>query len=240
MQLLKSLCEALLQLLFITPIALLAQTSFSKNDRKYIAVFCTFFIFQAVVSSWASVYPFTGQHWNWFGKIAGLAVALGFVYFTPLLTRKEMGLTLQTAQSKGTYTLVTAFVIIRLILQLIPNGICNHYDTETFFFEATLPGIVEELIFRGILLGLLNRVFIPKWTFLKTHFGWGLLITSVLFGLVHGLLLRNNWALNFSAQRLLMTAGLGFVFGFIKEKSKSLFPSILLHNAWNVIVYWGI
>lgn len=66
-----------------------------------------------------------------------------------------------------------------------------------------------------------------------------MIFTSIIFGLVHGLSLDTSWRPDFNSQRFVMTGALGFVLGLIKEKSKSLAPGIVFHNAWNIIAYWG-
>ncbi len=238
MLLLSSIYEGLLQLAALIPLLLFSRRSFQKGNKKYTVVFCIIFLLNTVITISLNVRLFAGQNWNWVGKSATLLLALLFIFFTRYLTKKEMGFTGQVQQPQSSCTIVVAFLMFRLGMHVASQGWRGSYHTETFLYQATLPGLSEEFIFRGILLGLLNKVFIPSWTFLKTRFGWGLIITSVLFGYTHGLF-TNNWIPSFNSQRFLTTFGLGFLLGFVKEKGKSLVPAVLLHNGWNLIVYAG-
>lgn len=127
-----------------------------------------------------------------------------------------------------------------LFLRMIPKvmaGNFHPFHLETLAFQATLPGFSEKIIYRGILLGLLNRVYLPTITIFKAKVGWGFLIVSVIFGLEHGLSLDKSWQLSFNSQRFCMTIGFGFILAWLKQRSGSLLPSVIFHNLWNLIVF---
>ncbi len=56
---------------------------------------------------------------------------------------------------------------------------------NTLLFQFLFVGFAEELLFRGLFQGELNRVFGRPFSIGSTRFGFGLLATSLLFGLVH-------------------------------------------------------
>ncbi|HVM89067.1 MAG TPA: CPBP family intramembrane glutamic endopeptidase [Puia sp.] len=96
--------------------------------------------------------------------------------------------------------------------------------------------LAEEIVFRGILLTLLNYVFSkPKWTLARVSFGWAAILTSTLFGLTHGIYFDSSLHLQFNIFSILRTAFGGFLLALLAEKTKSLVPSILLHNILNLI-----
>jgi membrane protease YdiL (CAAX protease family) len=110
---------------------------------------------------------------------------------------------------------------------------------ETILFQATMPGIAEEIVFRGILLALLNKVFAMRWTLFGVRLGWGAIISSILFGLLHGFYIDNAWSLHFITIGILRTAFDGFFLALVKERTKSLLPGIIIHNVLDVIVcFW--
>jgi sodium transport system permease protein len=82
-----------------------------------------------------------------------------------------------------------------------------------FFVVALSPGICEELLFRGALLSGLRRDLPPVRAAL-----W----QALLFAGAH-----------MSIHRILPTALVGFGLGLIALRSRSLFPAILLHVAYN-------
>lgn len=80
---------------------------------------------------------------------------------------------------------------------------------------AVLPGICEEILFRGFVLrGLATRLSPPM----------AILWTAVLFGAFH-----------FDLYRLLPTTVLGLVLGALVWRTGSLWPAMLLHAANNTI-----
>jgi uncharacterized protein len=87
-------------------------------------------------------------------------------------------------------------------------------------------------LYRGILLGLLLTILPPKIRFIGNP---SLLIISILFGIVHSLFLDKNYSLNFDLGTFLMTGFLGWVFGWLAIKSRSLLKPIVGHLGINVL-----
>jgi membrane protease YdiL (CAAX protease family) len=81
---------------------------------------------------------------------------------------------------------------------------------------AFLAPLVEEAFFRGFLFKLLREPY-GKWVTIG--------LTSVLFGLAHGL----------NPIKFMQTFIMGVCFGLLREESGSLRPSILLHFMNNAI-----
>jgi membrane protease YdiL (CAAX protease family) len=87
----------------------------------------------------------------------------------------------------------------------------------------------EETLFRGYIQSRLNSVFGRPKRFLGVSWGWGLIISSVFFGLWHlgwkpGTL---EWP------HVLWTMFAGLIFGFVREKSESVIAPALLHGIMN-------
>ncbi len=80
---------------------------------------------------------------------------------------------------------------------------------------AIVPALGEELVFRGAILGLLEK----RWTPTSALIG-----QAVLFGLMHG-----------SVFRFLPTALLGLVLGHLAKKTGSVWPGVLAHAMTNAI-----
>ncbi|MBI3558726.1 MAG: CPBP family intramembrane metalloprotease [Deltaproteobacteria bacterium] len=81
---------------------------------------------------------------------------------------------------------------------------------------AILPGIFEELAFRGYLFTSLARGFSGVWT---------VVLTSLMFGANH-----------FSLIRMLPTTLIGLVLGTVAWRTRSIFPTILFHVVYNSAV----
>jgi len=98
-------------------------------------------------------------------------------------------------------------------------GLTGGLDYLLFFLGAAiLTPIKEEMLFRG----LLHRFFE-----LKYHFILGLLVSSIVFGILH---------IGFPISATIM----GAVFVLVYKYTNSLVPSIILHMIWNSIAFVNI
>ncbi|MEX2318025.1 MAG: CPBP family glutamic-type intramembrane protease, partial [Pirellulales bacterium] len=93
---------------------------------------------------------------------------------------------------------------------------------------ALAPGVCEEFFFRGLLFGALRRTLSPTAT---------VVATAILFGLFH--VVGGNV---FMPERFLPSAFLGLALGWVRLRTGSILPSILLHAIHNgfllSIMYW--
>ena len=101
--------------------------------------------------------------------------------------------------------------------------------TGGVFYYGLAAGIVEEVIFRGVILGTLER-------------RWGrsvaVLVPSVLFGLMH--LIGASLDLPSAVQLLVAGTIVGVLFSLIACESGSVWNSALVHGVWNAAILGGI
>jgi membrane protease YdiL (CAAX protease family) len=206
-----------------------------KKNFLYVLMFFAFVVLdQVVVQLLLDVIIFEGQRWNWLGKAAECLLALLFIA-TTLLTNREAGLDFRIKHSKQVFGFIVGLLSIIFAIYYFAFGFKNVSGTETFVFQLLMPGIAEELVFRGVLLGLLNKVYTKGFTVLQTPLGWGVVITSVLFGLVHSFNF-GSYTIDFNMLYFVSTFSMGLFLAFVKEKSQSLLPGIACHNLFNLIV----
>ena len=88
---------------------------------------------------------------------------------------------------------------------------------------------MEELIFRGIIMGCLGKRF---------NIQIAVIVPSVLFGLLH--IIGND--LNFISIIQLLIAGsiVGVLFSLIAYGSNSIWNSAIVHGIWNIVIIGGI
>jgi hypothetical protein len=103
----------------------------------------------------------------------------------------------------------------------------SKFDFETLAFQLTLPAIDEEIMFRGILLGLLMSSLKSR---IPIFGNPSVLLTALLFALVHALTFTNNYYLNFNIPNFIEIAIVGYVFGWITIKSRSIVLAIFSHS----------
>jgi membrane protease YdiL (CAAX protease family) len=111
-------------------------------------------------------------------------------------------------------------------------------DFQDVFFTMTLPGIEEEIIYRGIFLGLLAAGLKSKKLFGgKITFHPGIWITGFFFGLAHGFRILPGWEIYWDWTDIWTSTVLsGAFFAWMTLKSKSIVTPILIHNAIFFIV----
>jgi len=90
-----------------------------------------------------------------------------------------------------------------------------------------LVGPGEEMIFRGIVQGLLKRAygFVP-----------GLIGASVLFGIVHVVALSGPGKVTY----MVIAAALGLVLGLLYEYTENLVVPSLVHGVWNAFLFGSL
>lgn len=88
------------------------------------------------------------------------------------------------------------------------------------FILMLIPGIWEEVAFRGVLFQLNLRKYSRNVT---------LVFTSLLFGAAHLLNLITGQPLSSTILQVIFAASLGFLFGYMYIKTNSLLPSIITH-----------
>jgi membrane protease YdiL (CAAX protease family) len=86
----------------------------------------------------------------------------------------------------------------------------------TFALVAILPGICEELFFRGFLLQGIRKKFSDRFS---------IVLVGVLFGLLH-----------FDPYRFFSVTLLGIFFGYLVVKTGSIFPGMIAHITNNTLV----
>jgi len=98
---------------------------------------------------------------------------------------------------------------------------------KTLLYVAVFVPIIEELLFRGFVLDLASEAYSP-WA--------AIFISSIIFGLVH----MNPYG-------ILNAFFGGLIYGYVRIRTNSLFPSIFLHSMWNAhieilifIGYWSV
>jgi len=227
-----------MQFVVILPFLFFGKAKFTKTDYRFLGIFAIMFLLWSVLTNGlASIIVNEHQTWNWIGKIAGLLLGVFFVYRNKLISKSEIGWTIRF--NKGTlmpviYTLLLV-LLARLIIYLSFERVNPDFDLETLVFQGTLSGLCDEVLFRGILLALLNRVFQAKEDLAGYTLSFGILISSLLYGLSQGFILHDGFHLQINLIRICFGFIAGLIAALLKERSGSLVPAVLFHNAWVLI-----
>jgi len=235
-----SLFTPLIWLLVISPIFIIAFFKSKKGNLKFLLLFLILFLADNYIQILIKQYlPDFGLKFSWLGKFLSLAISLLVIYFVSKNERKEIGFTTFANSKKqikfGVFVFL-GFLIFDFVFKFIlfPKG--GEFDLETFAFQATMPGLTEEILFRGIYLWIFDRVFLPNWDYKGIRFGWSFVIVTLLFGVAHGIVLTADHKLKFDIITIVyLTLISSLSLGILRKFTGNLIYPILGHNVINVM-----
>lgn len=237
-----SLLTPLIWILAITPLIIIALINSKKGNSKFLLFFILYFLADSYLQFLSHEYislEFMGLKFAWISKFLSLLLALIIIFTIDKRDSVAIGFTTQIntkKQVKIGILVFLGFLLFDFVFKLIlfPKG--GLFDFETFAFQATLPGLTEEIAYRGIQLWLLDKAFPTKWTFKGIQFGWGFIIVTLLFGIAHGLALTTNHDLKFDLIAIIyLTLISSLSLGLLRKFTGNLIYPILGHNVINVL-----
>lgn len=221
-----------LKILFLILIPMGAVKAFGRSPGKYGFTFSPF-IYQlktsllalAILFPFYCVFPFleklgiplTSRFATPFLSLTFLAglIVLGFL-FRKQPPKKE--------HPAGTAEITIFFAVVAFFLGLPAATVSRgpHLPGITYLLFAV--GFGEEIFFRGYIQSRLNEGFGRPFCTWNTHWGWGLIMTALLFGLIHvfnpiGTPWWSVW-----------TFFAGLFFGFLREKTGSILAPATVHG----------
>jgi hypothetical protein len=231
----------------IGPLAFLVLCLPALRDpqaRKWIPIIVLMSVLDSVatlVPAYVHALQIPGTHWNWSGKILDIAVMLtvaGIFIATKRFTAQDFGLTFEQAPGTGRAVvfMMIPYLLIIAVLTAKWFGETQPQSAETIWYEATMPGLAEELLWRGILLTLLDRMFTTRFTLARAEIGYGAIALTLVFALLHGVQFDKTLAMHTDWMNALMAGITGFALVWLRVRSKSLVLPVVLHNATNVIL----
>jgi membrane protease YdiL (CAAX protease family) len=173
-----------------------------------------------------------GGDWNWQGKVMALLVSLAIASL-PLFGWKRTGLTLRQKPGAfaGAAIVFALYCLFFLAIALVfPN---EDATSETVAFQLTMPGLEEELFYRGILLLALNEAFRGRARVLGIDWGWGAILSSLVFGLAHAFSYSADAGFEVDLMILALTGIPSLLAVWLRERTGSLLLPVLAHNAGN-------
>lgn len=237
-----SLFTPLIWILIILPFIIVAVCKSEKANLKFVGLFILYFLADSYVQHLSRLYfdlELLGLKFAWIGKILSLSFALIVIFTISKEDRAELGFTSKFNSKRQVQIAILIFLGFLLFdfifkFMLFPKGAA--FDLETFIFQMTLPGLTEELVFRGILFWLLDKAFKPTWDFKGVKFGWGFAIVTILFAEAHGIMLTENYELKFDLITIIYLAIISSLsLGILRKLSGNIIFPVLGHNAINTI-----
>jgi membrane protease YdiL (CAAX protease family) len=156
--------------------------------------------------------------------VVGITAAILAKMLKPSMGSPRQGVgVIGIAALSGIVSYLLATVWVAVISPILPEHVAEMEDLfgvvskpMQVLLVAVFPAMFEELFFRGIAMEPLRRIMGPT---------MALVVTSVTFAFVH-----------LSPLVLPVHLGLGFVLGWMRLKTGSLWPGVALHFAHNFLV----
>lgn len=230
----NEICTILGQLAVVAAFGAVGAMLFERNFRFkwFMASLALFVLYDLLLTRGFYAIPNipTDARWNWSGK-ALAAIGMLLIASLPTFGLKKAGLTLAQRNGFLTPLIVTAILGASFFILAISDG-SGPADFETIAFQWTMPGIDEEMFYRGVLLLALNEAFKSRVDVLGAQIGYGGLLSSLLFGLVHALA-YDDGGFAFNIETFAVTGLPSLILLWLRERTGSLFFPIVAHNFAN-------
>ena len=103
----------------------------------------------------------------------------------------------------------------------------NEFPPKSNGWLISLPSILEEFIFRGIIL----VVFLNKYSSIKA-----IIYSAISFGLIHLLNLSSDKELVWVLGQVIWNSVTGLFYGYLFLRTRSLLPVVLVHYLFNLFI----
>lgn len=239
-----SLWTPVIWLVIILPLLIIAQLTSKQTNPKYLVLFGGYFILDSYIRILGFEFiklDFLGLKGNWSGMILSLIVALIFIFYHSKEIRKDIGFTTEFNKKKLKLGILIflGFLIFDFAFKMIlfPKG--GIFNLEQFLFQASLPGLTEEIVFRGILLWILSKAFIPSKKINGIFFGWGFIIVTFLFAMMHGVVLTESMEFKIDYITIIyITLITSLSLGILRKYSGNLILPTIGHNVVNLMNFF--
>jgi membrane protease YdiL (CAAX protease family) len=172
--------------------------------------------------------PLRRHDWNWSGHLAALGGLLGL---TAVLSRRaglgagDFGFG-RPAQLGLAAAVTAAALAVAALLHLGAGGRLERIPASTWLFVAVMPGLVEEIAFRGVLLAAAERAAPAARRVAGVPVSAGAALLTAAFVGLHGV----------GPGTLLSVLPGALLYLWLRLKTGSVWPPVVAHNLWNLVV----
>jgi CAAX protease family protein len=171
--LIAALASAGINLAIALPLMLMAWRRADRRNVRWLGWMAGLYVLDWFVLMMPHYGPFARMGWNWQGKLLEIAWPLLFAAFVPGMGLSRIGLRWRPASGMAKAILLSALTVL-VIVTVVVLRTRSGFDRETFVFELTMPGLSEEIVYRGVFQSLLNQVWERRIRVLGAPVGWGL------------------------------------------------------------------
>jgi len=197
-------------------------------NRKLITLVALFLFIDCILAHLPSEIFISPYGLLWQGKLLQILWPILFVLVYRQISFSDIGMTMRINTGSLRPMFLMTLVVLLILVALIALGSRMPANIEYLFFMMIMPGLSEELIYRGVFQALLNRSFGKTWTLWGAQVGSGLILTALIFGFGHLLIINKVGDIHFQISPWFFCWG--FVLGWIRERSGSLLPCVIVHG----------
>ena len=220
----------------IFAITLLTFLALKPFDKHLAYGFGLLFVAYVMLDDFITGLPYTSAifdlnpaQWNWAGKTYSLLLS-GAVIAGLGMNARATGLVLPQRNVRAGIAVLILLIPLGVVLALAFRP--DPPSAETLAFQLLMPGLAEELAFRGIAPALLLGLVRGKDPGPETP--WIVVcIAAVPFGAVHGLSYADG-VYSFDLVPALWTLSGGIIYGWLRFSTGSLLFPLLAHSLTNV------
>jgi len=214
-----------------------------RANYGWLAIAFALFLLQdfALTGGWGYLPRFdpVAGPWPWEGQLAVLATFLvaGLLVFRA--DRAAFGFTF----AQGGPAPLRGWIAAVLILSLFAFGawrfVPGSYGQGVldYAYHATLPGLSEELFYRGVLLAALDRAFTGRLSVAGVPLGWGAVMTTLFFASAHTLGMTPQYLMSLEINAAAYYLLAGGVLVWLRAATGSLLAPVLVHN-WALLAFY--
>lgn len=211
---------------------LIASAILRRLKLRHAVLLICFVIADAMIALAPIAFDLNPGKWNWIGQ--GASAAFSLAILITLLHGDDSGLRLPSTRPQWLWTIAGILCCIVIAAWPAISGPGERPTLETLFYQATLPGITEELAVRGVTLALLIRAF-DDGTRSTAAVVLAAVTTVIWFAAGHVFHVEDGQMI-VVWRRALDVIPMATVYVVTRLKSRSLLGSMIGHNAANTLV----
>jgi membrane protease YdiL (CAAX protease family) len=180
------------------------------------------------------------NYYEWLGgAIVFVAEIAGIWLLLTMLKRqdtKDPSGDVRRSKVKNNVILLGGLLLLPIALSIV-TGRSTLLVTSTVLWQLIVSGFGEEIRYRGYYQSRVNQEFGRPYQLMGIRFGPGLIVSSILFGLVHAFNTFNPLIgqYDFAWPWALFTLGGGFFFGLLREKTGDVIACTIAHGGLDAV-----
>jgi membrane protease YdiL (CAAX protease family) len=173
--------------------------------------------------------------WSWPGSVILLIAGMAGIWLLLTMLKrqeaKDPSGNARRSKARNNVIVLGGLLLLPIALSIF-TGRATLLVTSTVLWQLIVSGFGEEIRYRGYYQSRVNQEFGRPYQFVGVRFGPGLIVSSILFGLIHATQTFNPLLgqYDFAWPWGLWTLVGGFFFGLLREKTDDVVACTIAHG----------